>query len=113
MTAALELSPALLWSMGFRSFTEDQVRAVLVEVYDALEARVGTTLAAQLNARKLAEFERLIDSGSPEERTMAWLSANLPTYREVVQEEYARLIARLQEAQSVAKRLDSYKGGEE
>ena len=42
--ANLEIGPAMLWRLGYRNLTRQQVTDALQEVYEALELAVGTRL---------------------------------------------------------------------
>lgn len=101
--ANLEIGPAMLWRLGYRNLTRQQVTDALQEVYEALELAVGTRLAARMSNRQLTEFEKLMATGS-EERALAWLSDTLPDYKEVVSDEFDTLQRRLEGAIALTRR---------
>jgi hypothetical protein len=101
--AKLEIGPAMLWRLGYRNLTRQQVADALKEIYEALELAVGTRLAARMNDRQLTEFEKLMATGI-EERAVAWLGETMPDYRQVVADEFDILQRRLEGAISLARR---------
>ena len=93
----------MLWRLGYRNLTKQQVSDALREIYEALEMSVGMRIAEQLNGRQLEEFEKIMATGI-EDRGVAWLKETLPGYREVVRDEYDRLQRRLEGAVALARR---------
>jgi len=89
----LKLDNNLLDELGLGSLPEDQKRAMLQHIYDTLELRVGTNLANQMSDQQLEEFERFIDDGGDANQAQAlqWLEANLPHYKQVVNEVFEAL----------------------
>ena len=76
-------------------------RPFLQLVYDTLEERVGVRVADQMSDTQLDEFEELIDGGD-EDEAQAWLDANLPGYRALIDAVQEELII---EITSVAPRI--------
>jgi len=101
--AALKIEPAMLWRLGYRNLTRQQVTDALHEIYEALEMAVGTRLAARMTDRQLTEFEKLMAAGS-EERAVAWLGDTMPDYKQVVADEYETLQRRLEGAINLTRR---------
>lgn len=89
----LKLDNTLLDELGLGSLPEDQKRAMLQHIYETLELRVGTDLANQMSDAQLEEFEKFIDDGGDANQAQAlqWLEANLPNYKQVVNEVFDAL----------------------
>jgi hypothetical protein len=88
----IRLDDALLEELELGSLPPPQKNALLAAIYQELEMRVGMRLASSFTTAQLDEFEVFIDSGD-EEGALAWLTANYPDYREIVQEEWDDLQA--------------------
>ena len=89
----LKLDNDLLSELGLGALPEDQKKAMLQHIYETLELRVGTQLANQMTDKQLEEFERFIDAGGDQNQAQAlqWLEANLPNYKQVVNEVFEAL----------------------
>lgn len=89
----LKLDNNLLDELGLGGLPDDQKRAMLQHIYETLELRVGTDLANQMTDRQLEEFEKFIDDGGDASQAQAlqWLEANLPNYKQVVNEVFEAL----------------------
>ena len=89
----LKLDNNLLQELGLGSLPEDQKKAMLQHIYETLELRVGTNLANQMTDQQLEEFEKFIDDGGDANQAQAlqWLEANLPNYKQVVNEVFEQL----------------------
>lgn len=99
----MDLNPGVLWRLGYRNMTKQQTTAALQDIYETLELTVGRRIASALNRSQLQEFERLIDEGH-EDGAIAWLEHTIPTYRAIVQDEYDRMLTRLEGALKTAHR---------
>ena len=95
----LRLDNNLLEELGLGSLPEEQKRQMLQHIYETLELRVGTHLANQMTDKQLEEFERFIDSGGDANQTQAlqWLEANLPNYKQVVNDTFEALKAEVKQ----------------
>lgn len=95
----LKLDNNLLDELGLGSLPEDQKRSMLQHIYDTLELRVGTNLANQMTDQQLEEFEKFIDEGGDANQAQAlqWLEANLPHYKQVVNEVFDELKAEIKQ----------------
>jgi hypothetical protein len=95
----LKLDNNLLDELGLGGLPEDQKRAMLQHIYDTLELRVGTNLANQMTDRQLEEFEKFIDDGGDASQAQAlqWLEANLPNYKQVVNDVFEDLKAEIKQ----------------
>jgi hypothetical protein len=89
----LKLDNNLLDELGLGALPEDQKKAMLQHIYETLELRVGTNLANQMTDQQLEEFEKFIDDGGDANQAQAlqWLEANLPNYKQVVNEVFEAL----------------------
>jgi hypothetical protein len=89
----LKLDNNLLDELGLGALPEDQKRGMLQHIYETLELRVGTNLANQMTDAQLQEFERFIDEGGDanQEQALHWLEANLPNYKQVVNDVFEAL----------------------
>jgi hypothetical protein len=95
----LKLDNNLLDELGLGALPEDQKRGMLQHIYETLELRVGTDLANQMTDRQLEEFEKFIDEGGDANQAQAlqWLEANLPNYKQVVNEVFEALKAEIRQ----------------
>lgn len=95
----LKLDNNLLDELGLGGLPDDQKRAMLQHIYETLELRVGTDLANQMTDRQLEEFEKFIDEGGDASQAQAlqWLEANLPNYKQVVNEVFEALKAEIRQ----------------
>ena len=109
---AFDLNPGVLWRLGYRNMTRQQVAAALQDVYETLELAVGKRISSTLNRSQLREFERLIDEGH-EQGAIAWLENTVPSYRAIVQDEYDSLLTRLEGALKAAHRASREQGSDD
>jgi len=89
----LKLDNDLLAQLGLGGLPDDQKQAMLQYIYEILELRVGTNLANQMTDEQLDEFEKFIDDKGEANQAQAlqWLEANLPNYKQVVNEVFEQL----------------------
>jgi len=89
----LKLDNDLLQELGLGGLPDDQKQAMLQYIYETLELRVGTNLANQMTDEQLDEFEKFIDDKGEANQAQAlqWLEANLPNYKQVVNEVFEQL----------------------
>ena len=95
----LRLDNNLLEELGLGALPEDQKRQMLQHIYETLELRVGTHLANQMTDKQLEEFEKFIDAGGDANQAQAlqWLEANLPNYKQVVNDTFEALKAEVKQ----------------
>ena len=96
----LKLDNTLLDELGLGSLPEDQKRAMLQHIYETLELRVGTNLANQMSNEQLEEFEKFIDdegNSADQAQALQWLEANLPNYKQVVNDVFEALKAEIKQ----------------
>lgn len=93
----LKLDNDLLAELGLGGLPEGQKQGMLQHIYDTLELRVGTRLANQMTDQQLDEFERFIDANGDANQAQAlqWLEANLPHYKDVVNQVFEELKAEI------------------
>jgi hypothetical protein len=82
-----QLDDQFLQSVGLGQLPDDQKQAFLQHTYETLEERVGMRLASGLSEAQLEEFEGF--AAQDEQKTYAWLSANVPDYQN--HDEYKQL----------------------
>ena len=86
----IKLSEELLVELGLVELPKPHNSAMLKYIYETLQQRVGMEVAGRMSDDQMDAFERFIDTGD-EEGALAWLERELPTYREIVQEEFVKL----------------------
>jgi Protein of unknown function (DUF5663) len=92
----IKIDRDLLERVGLNTLHADLANLALRCVYDVLEARVGIRLADAMTNEQLDEFEtyfqRKDDAGA-----FAWLERNFPNYKEIVQDEFQKLQAEIEQ----------------
>ncbi|MEX0932093.1 MAG: DUF5663 domain-containing protein [Candidatus Saccharimonadales bacterium] len=86
----LKIDDKFLQDAGLKDLPAKEKDQLLVQIYETLENRVGTKLAAQMNNKQLDEFEELINNND-ESAALKWLETNFPDYPKVVQTELKKL----------------------
>lgn len=81
----------LLAAMGLEGLEGEDKRSALQSILYTLNIRVGRRMVENFSDRQADEFERLSRRGSDPEKLIYWLVANVPNYRQLVEEEAARL----------------------
>ncbi len=66
--------------MGLSAMPAEQKESFLAYIQEELEVRIGMRIAKGLPQEKLREFDAITDMKAAE----AWLSANRPDFREIV-----------------------------
>lgn len=94
---ALRLDDSLLQDLGLASLPEPDKKALLQQVRDTLEMRVGTRLAEQMSDQQLDEFEQFVQN-QDDAGALQWLESNFPNYKDVVNEEFEKLQAEIKQA---------------
>lgn len=93
----IKLDDNLLTELGLQSLPAEEKRALLKQIYETLEMRVGTTLARQMTDAQLDEFESFINSND-EAGALRWLETNFPNYKDVVAQEFDVLKGEIRQA---------------
>jgi hypothetical protein len=96
---AFKLDNDLLEELGLAALSNDDKQAMLRQILETLEMRVGTTLASNMTDEQLDEFERLMPTEGDseqaiqqkEQQALQWLEANFPNYKQVVSNELDKL----------------------
>jgi hypothetical protein len=96
---AIQINDDFLDDLGLANASEEQKQALMTEMLETLELRVGTRLAQEANDEQLDEFERMTatDTDTPEavkqkqEQMTEWLKNNYPNYETIISEELQRL----------------------
>ena len=86
----IKLDDNLLTELGLQTLPPEEKRALLKQIYETLEMRVGTTLARQMTDSQLDEFEGFI-TRNDEQGALHWLETNFPNYKDVVSQELTEL----------------------
>lgn len=93
----IKLDDNLLTELGLQSLPAEEKRALLKQIYETLEMRVGTTLARQMTDAQLDEFESFINNND-EAGALHWLETNFPNYKDVVSQEFEMLKGEIRQA---------------
>jgi hypothetical protein len=96
---AFKLDNDLLEELGLAALAPDEKQAMLRQILETLEMRVGTTLASKMTEAQLDEFERLMPAEGDdqtavqqkEQQALQWLESNFPNYKQVVNDELEKL----------------------
>jgi len=86
----IKLDDNLLTELGLQALPAEEKKALLRQIYETLEMRVGTTLARQMTDAQLDEFESFINNND-EAGALRWLETNFPNYKDVVAQEFEML----------------------
>ena len=86
----IKLDDNFLAELGLATLPAEEKKAMLGQIYETLEMRVGTKLAQNMSDAQLAEFEQLMDAND-EAGAFKWLQTNVPNYKEVVAQELETL----------------------
>lgn len=93
----IKLDDNLLTELGLQSLPAEEKKALLRQIYETLEMRVGTTLARQMTDAQLDEFESFINNND-EAGALHWLETNFPNYKDVVAQEFEMLKGEIRQA---------------
>lgn len=85
-----KLDDNFLQEIGLGGLPAQDKNAMLQQIYETLEIRVGMRLAEQMSDAQLDEFEQFINKND-EAGALKWLETNLPHYKDVVAEELNKL----------------------
>lgn len=92
----IQIDDSLLQELGLISLPKAERDALLTQIYETLEMRVGMKLAERMTDQQLDEFEAFLpneQTGSPgdEAGALRWLETNFPDYKQVVASELEQL----------------------
>lgn len=88
----IRIDDSLLEELGLMALPKEERNALLRQIYETLEMRVGMKLAERMSDQQLDEFESFL----PDEKTnnpgdeagaLKWLETNFPDYKQVVASE--------------------------
>ena len=85
------LDIAGLKQIGIAFETDEESNAFAALIREELEIRIGEAISAKLTEEQLNEYDALYE----QEATSAWLGANCPDYRKIVQEKAGELKSEL------------------
>lgn len=86
----IRIDDTLLEELGLASLPKPERDALLRQIYEMLEMRVGMRLAERMSDQQLDEFERFIETND-EAGALKWLESNFPDYKQVVADELEKL----------------------
>ena len=103
---AFKLDDQLLEELGLAALPSHEKQAILRQILETLEMRVGTTLASRMSDAQLDEFERLMPAEGDdqtviqqkEQQALRWLETNFPNYKQVVNDELEKLKAEIKQS---------------
>ncbi|HET6746487.1 MAG TPA: DUF5663 domain-containing protein [Candidatus Saccharimonadales bacterium] len=92
---AIQIDDNFMSDLGLANASDDQKQALMTQILQTLEMRVGTRLAEELSDEQIDEFERLApaEDDAPEvveqkqTQMTEWLKANHPNHEAVIAEE--------------------------
>ncbi len=96
---AIQIDDNFMNDLGLANASDEQKQALMVQILETLEMRVGARLAEDLSDEQLDEFERLApgEADSPEvvdqkqTQMTEWLKENHPNHEAVIAEELSTL----------------------
>lgn len=93
----IKIDNSLLDEIGLGGLPEAEKSSFLKHVYETLEMRVGIRLADQMSNEQLDEFERYFEA-KDDAGAFKWLETNFPNYKDIVQQEFDKLRAEVQQS---------------
>lgn len=93
----LKIDTNLLQDLGLGGLPEAEKNSLLKHIYETLEMRVGMRLADQMTNQQLDEFEQYFEA-KDDAGAFKWLESNFPNYKDIVQEEFDKLKAEIQQS---------------
>jgi hypothetical protein len=79
-----------LAELGLAALPNAEKDALIAQIIETLEMRVGTVLASGLSDAQLQEFEGYMNRND-QDGALKWLETNAPNYKEVVKAELEKL----------------------
>jgi hypothetical protein len=86
----MKIDDDFLAELGLAALPEEEKKALIAQIIETLEMRVGTVLASGLSEAQLLEFEGYMNAND-QEGALKWLETNAPNYKEVVKSELEKL----------------------
>ena len=93
----LKIDNNLLQDLGLHGLPDAEKNSLLKHIYETLEMRVGMRLADQMTNQQLDEFEQYFEA-KDDAGAFNWLESNFPNYKDIVQEEFDKLKAEIQQS---------------
>ncbi|HVX23850.1 MAG TPA: DUF5663 domain-containing protein [Candidatus Saccharimonadales bacterium] len=93
----LKIDNSLLVEIGLGNLPDAEKNSLLKHIYETLEMRVGMRLADQMTNEQLDEFEKYFEA-KDDAGAFHWLETNFPNYKDIVQQEFDKLKAEVQQA---------------
>lgn len=93
----IKIDSALLQDIGLGDLPPQEKDGLLKHIYETLEMRVGMRLADQMSNQQLDEFEQYFEA-KDDAGAFKWLEANFPNYKDIVQEEFDKLKAEVEQS---------------
>jgi hypothetical protein len=86
----MKIDDKFLEELGLAALPAEEKQALVAQIIETLEMRVGTKLASGLSDAQLQEFEGFMNAND-QEGALKWLETNAPNYKEVVKGELETL----------------------
>lgn len=86
----MKIDDKFLEDLGLAALPADEKQALVAQIIETLEMRVGTKLAAGLSDAQLQEFEGFMNAND-QDGALKWLETNAPNYKDVVKAELEAL----------------------
>jgi hypothetical protein len=91
----IKLDASLLTNLGIE-MTEEEQKTFLADTQAMLEERVGLAISELVDDDELKELMELTEKGDSQDVT-AWLEEHVPSYKEVIQDEFDIMMGDLAE----------------
>jgi hypothetical protein len=86
----MKIDNDFLAELGLATLPEEEKQALIAQIVETLEMRVGTVLASNLSEAQLTEFEGYMNRND-QAGALKWLETNAPNYKDVVKGELDKL----------------------
>lgn len=86
----MKIDDDFLAELGLAALSAEEKQALIAQIVETLEMRVGTVLASGLTEAQLMEFEGFMNRND-QAGALQWLETNAPNYKEVVKAELEKL----------------------
>jgi hypothetical protein len=86
----MKIDYEFLAELGLAALPDGEKDALIAQIIETLEMRVGTVLASGLSDAQLQEFEGYMNAND-QEGALKWLETNAPNYKDVVKAELEKL----------------------
>lgn len=86
-----QIDNQFLADIGLGDLPLEEKDLLIAQIYEQLQARVGTRIAENLSDTQLQEFDEQYIQTNDQQGAAQWLQTNYPDYPRVVEEELGRL----------------------